>query len=112
MQQYSLKNPQPPSANALSLKPVLVGFVLIVIIIAFFIYKKNIKQKEIEDVRVKIQQEAEKEEIVEVSYASSKETFKAIGNKSYQLVDIRQPEEFELKHIESLISIPLYTIVG
>jgi len=74
------------------------------------LYKKNVKEKEIEDVRAKIEQEAEKEEEVEVTYASAKETFKAIGNKTYQLVDIRQPEEFELKHIESSISIPLSSI--
>lgn len=96
--------------NAPSLKPIIIGFALIASIMAFFLYKKNIKEKEIEDVRAKIEQESKKEVGIEVSYASTKETFKAIRNKSYQLVDIRQPEEFELKHIESSISIPLSSI--
>ena len=73
-------------------------------------YKNHIKQKENEDIRAKIEQKSKKEEAVEVDFASSNETYKAIDSDAFQLVDIRQPVEYDLKHIESSINIPLSTI--
>lgn len=110
MYQYRITKPQPPSSNALFIKPFIIGLVLIGLIIAAFMYKNNLKQKESEDIRAKIEQESKKEQDVEVDFASSNETYKAIDSNTFQLVDIRQPTEYDLKHIESSINIPLSTI--
>lgn len=84
-------------------------FVLISIflILLFFGGKAYWKQKKNIDLAEKIQAEKEKETEIPVEYASPEEVFKSIKNNKVQLLDIRENQEFELKHIETSDNLPI-----
>lgn len=100
------KNPIQRKQNN-SLFPVFIAIVLIVIVFGGF-YLKRLNQE-----KAKLEKELAKTEKIkedttlEISTISPKETSRAIRNESFQLVDIREKDEFILKHIEGSINVPL-----
>ncbi len=98
---------QKTTERKLSLTPALIALILILVIFGAF-YLKRLK-KEGNDLEQKLEQ-ANKEkqnETLQIPLISAEDTSKAIRNEKFQLIDIREHDEFVLKHIEASINIPL-----
>ncbi|MBT3356038.1 rhodanese-like domain-containing protein [bacterium] len=87
--------------------PALVAFILIVTISGVFYVKKINKQKGALEKKLSENKQVEADANLQVPTISPKETSRAIRNEDFQLVDIREENEFILKHIEASINIPL-----
>jgi rhodanese-related sulfurtransferase len=109
------RNPRPPrqhnsnSKTGSGTKAFFISFVLIALICVGFIAKKKYEQQKQLDLSGL--QAASNENIeLEITLASPEEVYRAIRNKNIQLVDIREPDEYATKHIESSVNAPLSNI--
>lgn len=93
-----------------SVKPLVFGIFLILLITLVFLSKKTKEENQIELKMQQIEKERSEMENVEVDLATSKEVFNSINNENIQLIDIRNREEFDFKHIEASTNIPLSSI--
>ncbi len=110
MYNFNQNEKSPQSQTKEQSKVFIVVAVAIVLILAFFAGKTYWQKRKNVDLFEKIKRESEQEKEVAVDLASPEEVFKSINNEKIQLVDIRDEQEFELKHIESSINLPLYQI--
>lgn len=101
-----------PQKEHASAGPLIIAVILIVVISGFF-YLKNLnhQKKVLKEEQVATEQE-EKDKNLQVPSISPSDTAKAIRNEKFQLVDMREKDEFALKHIESSINIPLSELEG
>jgi rhodanese-related sulfurtransferase len=98
-----------PKKETSSLKPFVIAFVLILVVIGIYIVKKNYINKKNPTTIEKAEKQSERIEKIDIKLASSEKTNKAINNNDYQLIDIRPVTLFDFSHIESSINLPLPT---
>lgn len=96
-----------PQRETASAKPLAIAVILIIAISVFFYLKNLDRQKQILKKEQVANEQEKRDENLQVPTISSEETAKAIRNEKFQLVDMREKDEFVLKHIESSINIPL-----
>ncbi len=96
-----------PPKQTLSFWPVIIAIILIIAISIFFYFKRLDKEKRDIEKRDAASEQEKRDENLEVPTISPKDVAKAIRNDNFQLVDMREKDEFVLKHIESSINIPL-----
>lgn len=96
-----------PKKETSSLKPFVIAFVLILVVIGIYIVKNNYINKKNPPTIKKSEKQSEGLEKIDIKLASSEETNKAINNNNYQLIDIRPATLFDFSHIESSINLPL-----
>ncbi|MEA1925708.1 MAG: rhodanese-like domain-containing protein [Patescibacteria group bacterium] len=86
------------------------SFVCICLICVVFIAKKEHEHKQETTASEEFKKSQNEDIEPDVAYADPAETFKGIRNKNVQLVDIREPGEYDFKHIESSVNIPISRI--
>ncbi len=93
--------------QTVSFWPVVIAIVLIATISVLFYLKMLNKNKQSLEKNNALTEQEEKDKTLEVPSISPKDTSKAIRNENFQLIDVREADEFVLKHIEASINIPL-----
>lgn len=92
---------------SLNLRPLFISILLIVLIFGSAFMKKT-KVKEAKEAEKQAFLEQEQQILqVETETISPAETERAIRNKKFQIIDIRNENEFQAKHIESSVNIPI-----
>jgi len=88
------------------LKAFLISFGFIALICIAFIAKNEYQKKKAQDLQNIASGNFDDIEL-DIDYINPDEVSRKIRNKNAQLIDIREPEEFDAKHIESSINLPL-----
>lgn len=100
------KNPTPKKQSN-SMLPAFIAVTLIIIVFGGFYLKRLNKEKVALEEKLAKTEKIKDEETLEVPTISPKETSRAIRDEKFQFVDIREKDEFVLKHIEGSVNIPL-----
>lgn len=104
--QFKQNNPKKRSSGT-SFMPAAIALVLIVAISGLFYFKRMDKDKKELEKRLAQAEAAKQSEQLQVPTVSPKEVSRRIRDNKYQIVDIRENDEFVLKHIEASINVPL-----
>ncbi len=107
MYNYRLKDPQSPSTGGQFFKPAIIVGGLILVVVSIFFLKNLFIQKKDADLQKLLAEKRERAKQVDVEEVTPEQVFKNIRDDKTQLVDIREESEFETKHIESSINLPL-----
>lgn len=99
-----------PSKNKLN--PVIVGIILITLITGYFLWRTFDDKQKIQKLEKRLTEEKEEAGKIDVELVSSEEVYQWIGNENVQLIDIRNSAEYEMKHIESSVNLPLADIIN
>ncbi len=97
---------QKSSKGLVNSKLIILALFLITILSLFFILKNRYISEE-HKLKKALTDQSIKEDDLKVEYAGAEEIFQAINNTKIKLIDIREKTEFDSKHIESSINIPL-----
>ncbi len=106
-----LNNDRPITPNKNSFNPVIIGIVLITLITAYFLWQTFNEKQKLQRLEKKLIEEKRESGKINVEIVSVEEVYQWIGNKNVQLIDIRNSAEYEIKHIESSINLPLDNII-
>jgi rhodanese-related sulfurtransferase len=87
--------------------PISVGLILVVVISGYFLFKSLSGEKKLADLDKRLAEKKESVNKLDVPLVNSEEVFKFIGDETVKLIDIRSKKEFDLKHIESSVNVPL-----
>ena len=87
--------------------PIAIGLFLIVIITGYFLTKTYLTKKKIENLDKRLIEKRESDKNLAVETVSPEQVFQWINKSDIELIDIRNKDEFNKKHIESSINIPL-----
>ena len=87
--------------------PIIVGVVLITLISSYFLWQTFAEERKIKNLEKRLTEEKEKSGKISVELASAEEVYQWIGSENIQLIDIRNSSEYEIKHIESSVNLPL-----
>jgi len=90
--------------------PLWLGLFLILAVVGYFLLKSIHTKHELERLERQLIEKKKNAEQFDIKMVSPLDVFKAINNDSYQLIDLRSSAEFQAKHIESSINIPISTI--
>lgn len=94
--------------NSPDAKVFIVSLILIVAILGFFFAKKSIQEKnKLAKEKQTLEENLFNEADLDLVYVSSENAYKGINDENIQLLDIREPAEYALKHIESSLNLPL-----
>lgn len=104
--QFRQKNLKKRSSGP-SFMPALIALVLIVVISGLFYFKRMDKDKKELEKKLAQAEIAKQNDQLQVPTVSPKEVSRRIRDNKYQIVDIRENDEFVLKHIEASINLPL-----
>lgn len=98
---------QKQKKQTFSIWPALIAILLIITISGIFYLKKISRDKEGLEKKLEEKLQQEKDENLQVPLISPAEVSKNTRSENFQLIDIREADEFVLKHIEASINIPL-----
>ncbi len=87
--------------------PAIVGLFLIILITGYFLTKTFLVKKKIENLDKRLIEKRESDKNLDIKTVSPEQVFQWINKPNIQLIDIRNENEFNKKHIESSINIPL-----
>jgi rhodanese-related sulfurtransferase len=100
-----IKNNTPRKQSFIN--PIVIGVILITLITGYFLWQTFDKKQKIKNLEKKLTEEKKEAGKINVETASAEEVYQWIGNKTIQLVDIRNSSEYKIKHIESSVNLPL-----
>ncbi len=95
------------SPNAQFFKPLLLGIVLIILITGYFLTKTWHTKNHLAELEKTLQNKSQQDKNIEVETVTPENVYQWIGKPDVQLVDIRSSKEYQIKHIESSVNIPL-----
>ncbi len=88
-------------------KPLLIGFILIVIITGYFLARTWQTKNHLNELERKLKNDDQQNKNIDVETVTPENVYQWIGKQNVELVDIRNNKEYRIKHIESSINIPL-----
>jgi rhodanese-related sulfurtransferase len=91
--------------------PIVIGIILIILIIGYFFWQTFDEKQKMSNLEKRLLEEKKEAGKINVVTASAEEVYQWINNTNIQLIDIRTSSEYEIKHIESSINLPLDTII-
>jgi rhodanese-related sulfurtransferase len=91
--------------------PVIIGIILITMITGYFLWQTFNEKQKLQRLEKKLTEEKIAAGKIDVETVSAEEVYQWIGNTNIQLIDIRNLADYEIKHIESSISLPLDNII-
>lgn len=94
----------------LSLKPIGIGFVLIIVVIIIFFSKNFLFKKEKSQKVIPEEISSEKPKDISVPMILPEDLRKVVAKDKSQLIDIREKAEFDFSHIENSKNIPLHSL--
>lgn len=97
----------PPNRNSSSTRPVVFGFLAIVVLVSIFVIKNYQSNKKN---LAATEEQQQTDNTISAPLIQPEEVSKLINKKEYLLIDIREKTLFEQKHIESSINVPFSTI--
>lgn len=98
-------------ARQLHFNPIAFGVILIVVITGYFLWQTFNDTNKIKLLEKKLEKEKEEAGKININTVSAEEVYQWIGNKNIELIDIRNPDEYKIKHIESSINLPLNDLI-
>ncbi len=98
------------SQNIQFLKPLLFGIVLIILITGYFLTKTWHTKNHLAELEKKLQNKNQQDKNIEVETVTPENVYQWINKPNVQLVDIRSNKEYQIKHIESSVNIPLNSL--
>ncbi len=105
----SAKKPIPKMKKILT-HPIFIGLLAIVLILSYFLYRTISAKKKKEALQIKLTESRRERNEIKVPLASPREVFRWINHPHVQLIDIRRSKDYQKKHIESSINLPLEEI--
>ena len=106
-----LNNDDNIAPNKNSFNPVIIGVILIILITGYFLWQTFNEKQKLQRLEEKLTEEKIEAGKINIETVSAEEVFQWIGNENVQLIDIRNLAEYEIKHIESSINLPLDSII-
>ncbi len=105
----SIKNKS--SFTKIFTNPIVIGIILIITITGYFLWKTINENQKIKNLEEKLTEEKKEAGKINADIVSAEDVYQWIGNPQVQLIDIRTSSEYNLKHIESSVNLPLDKLV-
>ncbi len=99
-----------PKTKKILIHPIFIGLLAIIFILSYFLYRTISIKKKKEALQTKLTESHQGRNEIKVPLASPREVFRWINHPHVQLIDIRRSKEYQKKHIESSINLPLEEI--
>ncbi len=91
-------------------KPLLIGFILIILITGYFLTKTWQTKNHLNELEQRLKDKNQKSQDIDIETVTPENVYQWINKPDIQLIDIRNKREYTIKHIESSINIPLDSI--
>ncbi len=91
-------------------KPLLIGFILIILITGYFLTKTWQTKNHLNELEQRLKNKNQESQNINIETVTPENVYQWINKSDVQLIDIRNNNEYNIKHIESSINIPLDSI--